>query len=366
MKRFRIQRTDTSTKKRVAQMSVVPAMLLLLLAGLLATSGAGLSATGSNAPNDQQSAETTVEWQAVIDAAKKEGVVVWYTAITWYAPIAQAFKDKYGINVQISRQSSGPLTRLFLTQAQAHAGVADVMQAFDPPPYTKAADAGYFKELTTGFLPALANVRKDLVSKYYTTSNTYARALAYNSDLVKNPPKTWKDLLDPAYKDQIIIVDPTLGGVAGGLVNLWYDKYGEDFLVQMGKQNLTAVASAVPGLNQLAAGEAKILVGTNHGDEADLVAKGAPIKIVVPDDTVFFGHDLAVSATAPHPNAARLFANFLLTNPIQIMLAKAGPTVLVNVVAPNGLKMLPSYVPVNSAETDARAKLFGKLLRIGS
>lgn len=345
---------STSTFRRVAGTILVSAMLLLV------TSSPALAASG------RQSAEATPEWQAVTDAAKKEGVVVWYTAVTWYAPVAQAFKDQYGITVQVSRQSSGPLTRLFLTQAQARAGVADVMQAFEPPAYKKAADAGYFKELTARFLPDLANVRKDLVSKYYVSSNSYARALAYNSDLVKSPPRTWKDLLDPTYKGQILIVDPTLGGVAGGLVNFWYNKYGEDFLVQMGKQNITAVASAVPGLNQLAAGEAQILVGTNHGDEADLVAKGAPIKIVVPDDTVFFGHDLAVSASAPHPNAARLFANFLLTKPIQIMLAKAGPAVLENVVAPNGLKLLPTYVPVNPAETDARAKLFGKLLRIGS
>ena len=154
MNKLIIQGAHKSIKGRIARINVVLVMLFLL-AGLLAAPASGLSAA-------EQSAGTTAEWQAVIDAAKKEGVVVWYTAITPYAPIAQAFAVRYGITVQISRQSSGPLARLYLTQAEAKAVVADVMQAFVRQHIQKLPMQDISKSSLQAFFPHLQMFRRTL------------------------------------------------------------------------------------------------------------------------------------------------------------------------------------------------------------
>jgi len=249
----------------------------------------------------------------LIEAAKKEGVVVFYTAVDVKVAekVAAAFKEKYpGIEVQVERTGA---ERLFQRVAQEQEnGIynADVVNTSD------AAHAIYWKR--KGWLaPVLPDeVAKSFDKAYYDPDGTFAvwRAtlspIGYNTQLVKleDAPKSFADLLDPKWKSKIVKAHPGYSGTVMTATFQIARDVGWDYLEKLAKQNVMQVQSATDPSKKLASGERAI---SADGTEYNLIlAKqaGSPIGIVYPSEgTPFVPGPSAVFAKAPHPNAARLF-----------------------------------------------------------
>jgi iron(III) transport system substrate-binding protein len=122
--------------------------------------------------------------------------------------------------------------------------------------------------------------------------------------------------------------------VIGVTLNAWYvvvrKAYGDDFMRKIGA-NARFSPSVVPGLQQVAAGSAAIYVPSAHQVHVELAAKGAPIEEAFLEPTVTSDNQLAIVAKAPHPNAARLLFNFILTPEGQAINNKDGFSPLPNV-----------------------------------
>lgn len=277
----------------------------------------------------------------LVAAAQAEGEVQWYTAASTFETIAEAFQEEYGISVVANRQNSGAITQLYMSEADAGAVVADVMQAFNPPLYVDAAEKGYFAPITPEEVPNLAKVPEELRSEFWAPSNSWVWGPVYNTQLVTEPLETWEDLLNPAFKGHIVMADPRLGGVTAAWVNWLHNTYGEEFLRALGEQDLQWVDSNVAALDRLAAGEVWIVIPTNKNNPDPLIEQGAPLQFVAPEESSWFSHDVAISADAPHPNAARLFANYLFSLEVQEGVAFAGPPVRPD--ARSDIVMLPTW-----------------------
>jgi iron(III) transport system substrate-binding protein len=128
-------------------------------------------------------------------------------------------------------------------------------------------------------------------------------------------PKSWEDLLKPEFKDQILIANVA---ASDAYVDVWgvvLQNYGPEYFEKLRAQNFRVTESGVPAVEALGAGEAKIAVPVVPSQALANVGKGAPVAISLPADTS--GVEMAVGLTAPgkarHPNAARLLAQFVMS-----------------------------------------------------
>jgi iron(III) transport system substrate-binding protein len=251
---------------------------------------------------------------ALVEAAKKEGVVSYYTAVDVKVAekVAQAFKEKYpGIEVQVERTGAERLFQRVGQEIESGINNADVINTSD------AAHALYWKR--KGWL---APVLPDEVAKHFDKAHydaadgTYAvwRAtlspIGYNTTLVKPDaaPKSFTDLLDPKWKSKIVKAHPGYSGTVMTATHQIARDLGWDYLEKLAKQDVMQVQSATDPSKKIVSGERAI---SADGTEYNLIlAKraGAPIEIVyATEGTPFVPGPSAVLAKAPHPNAARLF-----------------------------------------------------------
>ncbi|PJJ62403.1 ABC transporter substrate-binding protein [Compostimonas suwonensis] len=336
----------------------------------LALTITGCSSGGATPTQESsQSASTDPALQTLIDAAKAEGSVTWYSGFSpaQLQPTADLFQKTYGITVDLVRVSSGPLVQRFTAEMQSGAPAADVLLQADPAFATDAGDQGWLLPLDEELVPNVANWPEDLVDGSYLKAITIPWLWNYNTDKLSegDAPKSVEDLLKPEFTGQLLLNDPrTSGPVVMGFFNWLYDEYGADFLTDLSKQDLRVYPSTYPALESLAAGEGQVVFPAPAGGDADLIAAGAPLKSIMPTATVGFNQLLSVVADSPHPNAARLFANFILSPEGQGPLtngAAASPlghdAVPDSLVTPEGMPLID---PAQTAErSDEIVKLLG-------
>lgn len=319
----------------------------LLAASLFATS---LAAADSN-------------WEQVVKDAKAEGSVTYYVASSpdAAARVSEAFKQKYGITVDIVRVASGPLGQRFAAEAEAGSVVADVIVIAQPAFLDLASSKGWIA--TVEGLPSLKNWPAANFDGKFALIGVNAVTVAWNGDLVSDAdaPKSWEDLLDPKWKDKILFTDVRTVPAYMGWAKLIMDTYGAAFLQKLQAQNLHLVPSVQPGAQQLAAGEGALLFPANRQAIVPLQAAGAKLKDVVLSPAT--GSELkgGVAAAAPHPNAARLFLDFLMSPQGQSLFNDGGgASVLSNI--PNAMELPKDYhssnIPTGEA-ADAVARALG-------
>jgi iron(III) transport system substrate-binding protein len=278
------------------------------------------------------------DWNAVIAAAKKEVAVTMYanpgTEDQLYAA-ADAFEKKYGIKVTLSWADGATNTEKVMVEAQTGHVLADVYYAGLGPAST-LSKVGYALPLD---LPNAAN----LVSTFNVLKgatplfvNVYG-ILVNTSKLGKIPlPKSWNDLLNPAFAGKMVMQDPRVDGGGGTFFVSTYDRFGLGF-----EQKLAALQPAINGAGGGSAAEEAVA----RGDYTVLIAgrvhalaayPQAPLKWIAPSEGSI-GVPIAMTLVkgAPHPNAGRLWANFLLEPAFQTSLSSLALPVVKNVAIKN-------------------------------
>jgi iron(III) transport system substrate-binding protein len=138
--------------------------------------------------------------------------------------------------------------------------------------------------------------------------------IAYNTRLVpaNEAPKSWRDLLNPKWKGKIAMESDHLVWYAGMLKVLGKEK-GRQFMTALSKQNIRLVGGASIGMNLLAAGEFPIF--SSRANQTEIFKmRGAPVDWVKdPDPLLSQFHAAGIAKNPPHPNAARLLLDFLLS-----------------------------------------------------
>ena len=281
----------------------------LVLAGIGAAAGA-LSRPGT----------ARADLAALEAAARKEGSVTWYTAqMSGEAAedMGRAFTRKYpGISVTVIRTTGQVAYQRVLQELKNSTPQCDVFCSTDISHYpalkARGALAQYRPENAGELAPSFAGLGDE---GFYIPATASLQIMVYNSKTVApaDVPKNWTDLLDPKWQNRVAIAHPAFSGYFGQWVLAMRKLYGWEFLEKLAKQNPRIGRSGNDPIAMLNAGES--LIGTGPvSTSVQNIEKGNPIGFVYPTDgTLLCFGPASVLAAAPHPNAARLFLEWLLS-----------------------------------------------------
>ena len=262
----------------------------------------------------------------LVDAAKKEGKVVWYTSLILPSAekVAKLFETAYpGIKVEVHRTGSQRVLQRVMQELQANIKNADVIHTSDAGHFVLLKEKKLLMKYTPAGVEKFPAGFKDKDGYYYGLRAT-VNAIVYNTKLVPaaDAPKTWKDLLDPKWKGKMVTAHPGYSGVIATHVLALEHLHGWDYFKQLAQNRLMIVQSANDPSGVVASGER--VVGVNGGEYSayQLKKKGNPIEIIYPKEGVpLVVSPTAITTFAPHPNAAKLFTDFTFTREIQQVMA---------------------------------------------
>ena len=258
--------------------------------------------------------------KALYEAAKKEGRVTWYVAhygIETAERLGSAFEQRYpGIKANVVRTTAQVAYQRLSQDMKAEVKECDVFSSTDVGhPLTLKAQGRLLKyrpENEDKVLPQFKNADKD--DTYFITSAGLVM-LTYNTDLVKeaDAPKKWADLLDPKWKNKVSIGHPGFSGYVGTWVLAMRKNYGWDYFERMKANNPQIGRSINDTITMLNARERQVAAGAD-GTTLQSKDKGNPIGVIYPTDgAVLLLSPSSVLKDAPHPNAGKLFLNWLLS-----------------------------------------------------
>jgi len=266
----------------------------------------------------------------LIEAAKKEGKVVWYTAIdlTVAEKIAAAFKEKFaGIEVRVERTGAERVFQRIGQEYASNVHAVDVVNSSDASHLLTWKNQG----LLQPYVPE--DVAKYYKPEHRDADGTYAgfRAtlspVAYNTKQVTaaEAPTSFKDLLDPKWKGKIVKAHP---GYSGTILTATFEMVrdiGWDFYENLAKQNIMQVQSATDPPKKLSLGERAVMADGTEYNVLLLKESGQPVELVYPTEgTPFIIGPNGIFKAAPNPNAAKLFQNYCFTPDAQAIIIEVG------------------------------------------
>ena len=260
-----------------------------------------------------------------VEAAKKEGKVVWYTslALPTAEKVGKLFEAAYpGIKVEVQRTGSQRILQRVMQELQASLKLVDVIHTSDAGHFVLLKEKKLLMKYTPPGVDAFPPGFKDKDGYYFTLRAT-VNVIAYNTKLVPaaEAPKGWKDLLDPKWRGKMVTAHPGYSGVISTHVLALVQLYGWDYFKQLAQNKLMLVQSAVDPAGVVASGERQVAV--DGGDYYyQMKKKGNPIEVVYPKEGVpLVVSPTAIASFAPHPNAAKLFTDFTFSRELQQVMA---------------------------------------------
>ena len=272
------------------------------------------------------SAASAPAQDARLEAAKKEGKVVWYTslALSSSEKVAKLFEAAYpGIKVEVHRTGSQRILQRVMQELQANIKIADVVHTSDAGHYVLLKDKKLLMKYAPAGIDRFPAAFKDKDGYHYGLRAT-VNVIAYNSKIVPaaEAPRTWKDLLDPKWKGKLVTAHPGYSGVIATHVLALVHLHGWDYFKQLAQNKPMLVQSAVDPSGVVASGERPIAADGGDYTFYQVKKKGNPVEIVFPKEGVpLVVSPSAITSFAPHPNAARLFTDFIFSRDLQQVLA---------------------------------------------
>ena len=260
-------------------------------------------------------------------AAKAEGKVVFYANISadHLEVLRQDFEKRYsGIKLEMWRGSGERTSNRILTETRAGKFDADVVGPGNEhfPALMKAGLVGRYSSPERA---SYSDSHKDRDG--YWTSYVYNLAvIAYNTKLVSaaEAPRTYEDFLNPKWKGNFAI-DMEPDRAVMGWLKTWGEEKTERFLRSLIKNDAVVRKGHTLLTQLLCAGEFKTAIELYAYRVAELKNdKGCPVGIVYPEPTPGAVTPLVVAKRAPHPHAAALLVDYLLSEPSQKILAERG------------------------------------------
>ena len=254
---------------------------------------------------------------ALIEAAKKEGKLAFYTAmdLAFAQRLGKAFEEKYpGISVRVERSGAERIFTRIGQEYSTNIHAVDVVNTADQShciiwkrnswlaPYLPEEVAKYYDKIY--YDPDALHV----------TTRVLVSPLGYNTNLVKkeDAPKSFADLLDPKWAGKMVKAHPAYSGT---IMNATFETardLGWEYFEKLAKQRIMQVQSATDTPKKISLGERAIMVDGAGYLVIRYKEQGQPVDIIYPaEGTPVATGPSAVFKAAPNPNAARLFQNWM-------------------------------------------------------
>lgn len=300
---------------------------------------------------------------ALVEAAKKEGRVSWYTSYVGpqlHDAVKRNFERKYGIPVDLLNVRASELEERVRTEQSAGRYIGDVMQ-HGQASLARLFRAGVVQEY--GGVPNDANmIDGQPAEKWSMGSLITGYAIMVNANLVKpeDEPKSWRDLLDPKWKGKILADDMRALGGGSATFSALMDLpgFGEAFHRALARQEPVFTRDVGASERRVARGEYPIWLPQISVNVQGL--KGLPIRVIVPKEGVAYVRlDHAMLKNAPRPNAARLFMNYYLSEENQVLAGSMGIFPVVKGAAekvPKELRVMEGATLMGTSHVDSQTR----------
>jgi len=250
----------------------------------------------------------------LLEGAKREGRFVLYTSLapTESAPLAAAFEKKYGIKVELWRALSGQVVQRTITEGQAKRHSVDVIETNGPEMEMLARE----KLLSEFYSPHLADLPAAAIPSHrmWFPDRMNFFVVGYNTAKVQRSqiPPTYEGFADPKWKGRIGIEATDVEWMAT-LIKMWGADKGMDYFRKLSALKPDVRQGHVLLASLVAAGEVPVGLSMYSSNIVPLKRKGAPIDFVPVQPVVARPQGIGVAKNAPHPNAAVLFADYVLS-----------------------------------------------------
>ena len=339
-----------STKPVVAVLSG----MALILAACSPPMAAQPTAAPTAAPAKPPAAQDTMAriTEMYYEAARKEGALIVYGAgeKALWEPVRDAFAKRFpGINVEGVDQRGRETREKIIAEQQSRNYVADIAIS-GPDTQAQLAEAGFVEEY------AAIDLDKTIPALRHQHARSSPRAVtlygwAVNTNLVPpdQEPKSWNDVLDPKWKGKMVMDDPRGSGPGGTNMYGPEKMIGQTYTTRLAEQDVFFATQDGPLWTALVRGERALFLSAGHPSAIAQRRAGAPIKYIKPAEGVgLTPSSQSLIKNAPHPNAAKLWIEWILTEEGQTAIASVGyAPVREGIKTPepeadmNGIKFLP-------------------------
>lgn len=280
------------------------------------------------------------KWNATLAAAKQEGKLVIYgdTSPEMRQEVSKAFEAKYGISIDWLAGRANELVARIISERRSGIFVPDVLSDATMSAMNLLKPTGALLPLEPALmLPDVTDTSKWLQNRlwFVDTERTHIAYLAIsmptiviNSDLVKTEEMaSLNNTLDAKWKGRIVMDDPTQGGPG----NTWVTAVGEfilnqDYLKKLAKQEPMILRNQRQEVEWIAQAKYPIGLGMSSDEIVNFIRAGAPVKVITPKEGTFLSQSrggLSLVEQPPHPNAARVYLNWALSQEGQTVISKA-------------------------------------------
>ena len=263
--------------------------------------------------------------QKLLLEARREGSLVWYTSLapTESTPLGQAFEKKYGIKVEIWRAVSEKIVQRIVTEGRAKRHAFDVvetnapeLEALSRENLLGAFHSPYFVDLPPFAVPAHRQWASDRMTVY---------GVAFNSSIVKREdiPKAYEGFLDAKWKGKIGI-EATDADWMAAMFKAMGTERGTAFMRKLADMRPDVRKGHILLAELVSAGEVPVGLTIYQSNAITIKKRGGPINWVAVDPIITRPQAIGVAKHAVHPNAALLFADFVLSPEGQNLLENMG------------------------------------------
>ncbi len=255
---------------------------------------------------------------ALIEAARKEGNVVFYTSIDLPVAerVAKAFEAKYsGVKVRVERTGAERVFQRIGQEYSSKLYKVDSVSSSDAAHFIVWKREGILEPYVPEDVAGYPAEHKD-PDGTYATFRSWVCTIGYNTNLVKaeDAPKSYADLLDPKWMSKIVKAHPSYSGTIMTATYQMSRDLGWGFFEKLAKQKVMQVQSSADPPKKLALGERAVMADGNEYNIFIEKEKGSPVEVVyAAEGSPLIVGPIAIFKNAPNPNAARLWQSFMLS-----------------------------------------------------
>ncbi len=321
---------------------LIMALLVFLSCASVAAPGALPTAAGEK-PVTSARQPSSSEWERTLEAAAQEKMVVVYTTggAEIRTALTNAFKARHGLDLEFVVGRGAELNQKFLTERRSGLFIGDVNMTGSTAVIQDLLPVGALDPIRPELvLPEVADVKYWYGGKLpFVEKGEYLFGFrgsvfwpfTINTDLVKREEMvSYRDLLNPRFKGKIVMGDPTFEGPVGTFLTMVGEDFmGYDFIRDLAKQEPFLSRNERLMTEWVARGKYDILIGTKPDPITEFQRAGAPLQVIIPKEGSIIepgAGTISVVNKRPHPNATRVFVNWLLGKEGQTVYAVAAGT----------------------------------------
>jgi iron(III) transport system substrate-binding protein len=237
--------------------------------------------------------------------------------------LAKAFAKKHP-DIKLDYQSAGAGKLMAKIAAERESGkiLADVLWTSEVPDFYQLKQQGLLMQYTPAEIKALRNPLPDYDGSF-TAVRLGTLGIAYNTRIVKDPPKTWADLQKPAFKGAYGIANPALSGTAYMSVALLAKQFGWGYFEALRANGAKMGKGSGQVVDDTASGDLVASLAVDY-ITLDKIDKGATLALVFPPEMLVIPSPVAIFKGSPNAEAAKKFVDFVLSKEGQTIIAEEG------------------------------------------